>query len=79
MFGALFIVGLFTYKYFTVYVTNDPKNMTVAVINAVVHIFLITMLTWSLLATYCTDPGYVKSFFLSLQLPPTPDHPLPLY
>ena len=65
MFGALFIIGLFTYKYFTVYVANDPKNMTTAVINAGVHGFLITMLTWSLLATYCTDPGYVKSFFLS--------------
>ena len=67
---AFVLVGIFTYKYFTIYVIDDPKDRTMATINAVVHMFLVTMLSWSLMATYCTDPGYVKSFFLSMELPP---------
>jgi hypothetical protein len=70
-FLALFLVGLFTWKYFTIYVIDDPKNKTAAILNAVCHCFLVLMLSWSLMATYCTDPGYVKSFFLSIKLPAT--------
>ena len=75
MVGALFIIGLFTYKYFSVYVVDETKDRTVATLNAGVHCVLVSMLVWSLLATYFTDPGYVKSFFTSMKLPPSSQLP----
>lgn len=74
MFGACAIVIMFSYHYYTLYVLHllnksSTNDKPIVYTNAVIHTVLVLMIFWSLLTTWMTDPGYVKSFFSTLELP----------
>ena len=47
---------------------EKPANVTqnYGYFLVVLHVFLVSMLTWSLLKTYVTNPGYVADYFKSV-------------
>ena len=76
MLGALALIALFCFKFFVLYaawnLTEDRAEQYDiyggVMTNTIIHSFLIFMITWSLLATYFTDPGYVNNFFTAVEL-----------
>jgi hypothetical protein len=49
---------------------EKPANVTqnYGYFLLLIHVFLVSMLTWSLLKTYHTNPGYVADYFKSVKV-----------
>lgn len=58
------LVGFIEYKYYLDYILIAIPRVG-AYINAAINAIFVFMLVCSLLKTYFTNPGYVKSFIIS--------------
>ena len=61
------IVAVIEWQFYTATLASlaEAGLLTKVYVNAAINGLLVSMIIWSLLATYFTDPGYVKNLIIS--------------
>lgn len=61
------IVAVIEWQYYTATLASlaEADLLTLVYLNAAINGLLVLMILWSLLATYFTDPGYIKRLITS--------------
>ena len=64
---AIVIVAVIEWQYYTTTLKSlaEAGHQTKVKVHAAINGVLVLMILWSLLATYFTDPGYVKNLIIS--------------